>query len=210
MCRVSWTAADGAQAGEDLQRLAQRRLVGGVVQGQRRLVRAAQAGPQPGRFLPLACHLQPVGPGQLTARRPGRTGAPQPGRDLAAVPSVRAGRYIIGQFGLLRGPVRLALQPARLGAGQPHRNDPLWLTGGVRGRRRLVEILPGTRLAAPGPDHAEHLQRVRPGHSGDRSALASSSVLSATASSQRPVRSRAAARCPRKKTVPEPRSCSSQ
>ena len=70
--------------------------------------------------------------------------------------------YIIGQFGLVCGSVRLALQPVCLGAGQPHRNDPLWLTGGIRGRRRLVEILPGTRLAAPGPDDAEHLQWAEP------------------------------------------------
>ena len=104
----------GAEAGEDLQGLAQRRLLRRVVQGQRGLVRAAQAGPQPGGLLPVACHLQPVGLGELTARRPGRTGAPQPDGDRAAVPGVAAGRR-------RHRPARLRV---RLGLARPPASTP--------------------------------------------------------------------------------------
>lgn len=61
----------GAEAGEDVQGLAQCRLIRRVVQGQRGVVRAAQACPRPGGLLPVACHLQPVGLGEVSARRPG-------------------------------------------------------------------------------------------------------------------------------------------
>jgi hypothetical protein len=60
-----------AEVGEDCQGLAQRRLRRRVMQGQRGLVRAAQAAPQPGALVPGACRLQPVGLGEVTARRPG-------------------------------------------------------------------------------------------------------------------------------------------
>ena len=154
VCRVGWTAATAPRPVKIVSAWRSAASSAASCRASAASYGQPRAAPSRDCFLPLACYLQPVGPGQLTARRPGRTSAPQPDSGLAAVPSVRAGRDIIGPFGLLRGPVRLALQPARLGAGQPHRNDPLWLTGGVRGRRCLVEILPGTRLATPGPGAA--------------------------------------------------------
>jgi hypothetical protein len=187
----------GAEVGEDRQRLAQRRLLARVVQGERGLVRAAQAEPQPGGFLPVALGLVQVGPGELAMRLAVRTGPPQPGGELASLPRVEAGRYVVGQLGFESGQVRLALQPVRLGAGQAGRNDPLWLAGRVGGRRDLVKVFPGTRLAAPGPDQAEHLQRAVP--VGRRRVGADQQFgAELVASSQRPVRFRAFTRSPRR------------
>ena len=73
-------------------------------------------GPQPGGLLPVACRLQPVGLGEVTARRPGRTGAPQPDSDRAALPAVAAWRR-------RHRPARLRVRPDPAGppASTPRR-----------------------------------------------------------------------------------------
>ena len=165
-------------------------------QGQRRLVRAAQVRPQarPPAQSPSSSAL--VGLGEVAARRPGRAGAPQPDRDRAAIPGVVPAAR--------RRPARprAAASPAVPPASTPRRGPaaPARSAAARRSRRRahrLVEILPDAWLAPAGPDQAEPVQRVEPVDRG-RAAPAQQLRLSATASSQRPVRSRQLVRSPRR------------
>src|SRR6185437_3881908 len=92
--------------------------------------------------------------------------AAQPDRDRATEPGIGGRAYVQGQFGLASGRVWLACEPVRLGAGQPGRYLVLGFAGLVRRGGCLVEVLPDSGLAPPGPDHAEPDQRAEPVRGG--------------------------------------------
>src|SRR5690348_1648025 len=114
----------------------------------------------------VTVELKPVRLGYLSCQRTRGSEAAQPDRDRATEPGIGGRAYPQGQLGLAPGRVWPACEPVDLGAGQPGRYLVLRLAGLVRRGGCLVEVLPDSGLAPPGPDHAEPDQRAEPVRGG--------------------------------------------
>ena len=145
-----------AEAVQLQQAASQSVVVFGIAEGERRLVRAAELGPEARRLLPVARERRGVGPDDLRCVIP-ESGAPPPAVELAEI----GGRALA--FGPLQDDGRElgdrlvpALQPRRLGARRGHvgeQPEPAVLLGHLG---CAIEQLRPPRRALPQPGQRGH------------------------------------------------------
>ena len=158
----------------------------------------------------VAVEQQPVRLGYLSSHRARGAQAAQPDRDRAAKPGVGGRAHVVGPVRPRAGP-----RPARLRASAPRRG-PAGPVPGSAARRprppwrppRRGTPRPRARPAGPAITPSRISEQSR--FAGDGPTLIRISVLSATASSQRLVRSSTLACSPRRQIANVVMSCSSQ